>query len=178
MKKTLLLMLTAILLTSCKLGEENQSVQIDKPEEVKQKEEKVADVADQDFIDGMTGKIFHNYLEIKMALSMEDSEQVSAVAKNMADSFEEERKDLKDLAEQISKTSSIEDQRKLFASFTDKAGDMFEEALSGGTIYKKYCPMAFNNKGAYWYADVKKDKNPYFGDKMPNCGEIGKTITK
>ena len=55
---------------------------------------------------------------------------------------------------------------------------MFEEALSGGTIYKKFCPMAFNNDGAYWYADVEEIKNPYFGDKMLKCGSVKKTIEK
>lgn len=55
---------------------------------------------------------------------------------------------------------------------------MIEEALSGGTIYKKFCPMAFNNNDAYWYADIEEINNPYFGDKMLNCGAVKKTIKK
>ncbi|CAN5392083.1 hypothetical protein BH23BAC2_BH23BAC2_23490 [soil metagenome] len=38
--------------------------------------------------------------------------------------------------------------------------------------------MAFNNKGTYWRAVVEGLVNPYFGDKMPNCGSISKTIKK
>lgn len=173
-----MMVFSVILLTSCKDGKENQSVEINTPEEVKESQKKTADVADQDFIDGMTGKVWHNYLEIKMALTREDAKKAKDVAKSMADSFSSEREELKSIAQQLAETDDIEKQRELFAAFTEKAGPMFEEALSKGTIYKKFCPMAFNNKGAYWYADVEEITNPYFGDKMLDCGSVKKTIKK
>lgn len=164
--------------SSCVDNKSKQNVEINTPQEVKKAEEKVADVADQDFIDGMTGKVWHNYLEIKMALTNDDPDKVQEVAEGMADSFSTERAELKAIAEKLAEADDIERQRELFSAFTDKVGTMFEEALSGGTIYKKYCPMAFNNKGAYWYADVEEINNPYFGEKMPNCGTVEKTIKK
>lgn len=167
-----------VLIFSCKGEKENQSVEINTPEEVKKAEQETADVADQNFIDGMTGKVWHNYLEIKMALTNDDADQVQDVAKSMADSFSEERAEMKKLAQQLAETSEIEKQRELFSAFTEKAGPMFEDALNKGTIYKKFCPMAFNNKGAYWYADVKEISNPYFGDRMPKCGSVERTIKK
>jgi len=172
------LFLVVLIFVSCMDKEKGQSVEINTPEEVKKAEKETADIADQDFIDGMTGKIWHNYLEIKMALTNEDSGQAKDAAKSMADSFSEERAELKSIAEQLGDTDDIEEQRRLFSNFTELAGPMFEEALSGGTIYKKFCPMAFNNDGAYWYADVEEIKNPYFGDKMLNCGSVKKTIKK
>ena len=39
-------------------------------------------------------------------------------------------------------------------------------------VYHKYCPMAFNEKGATWLSDDTVIKNPYFGDKMLECGEV------
>ena len=39
-----------------------------------------------------------------------------------------------------------------------------------GTIYYQYCPMAFNNKGAYWVSNNEEIRNPYFGDAMLSCG--------
>lgn len=170
--------LLAIGLFSCADNKGKQSVEIDTPEEVKKAEEKTADIADQDFIDGMTGKIWHNYLEIKIALTNADADQVQDVAQSMVASFSEEQAELKAIAKQLSETGELEKQRELFSAFTDKAGPMFEDALSGGTIYKKFCPMAFDNKGAYWYADIEEINNPYFGDKMPNCGAVKKTIKK
>ena len=171
-------LLLAIGLSSCVDNKGKQSVEINTPKEVKKAEEKTADVADQDFIDGMTGKIWHNYLEIKMALTNADADQVQDVSQSMVASFSEERGELKAIAQQLSETGELEKQRELFAAFTEKAGSMFEDALSGGTIYKKFCPMAFDNKGAYWYADIEEINNPYFGDKMPNCGSVKKTIKK
>jgi Cu(I)/Ag(I) efflux system membrane fusion protein len=36
--------------------------------------------------------------------------------------------------------------------------------------------MAFDNKGAYWLSDQAKIRNPYFGDKMLECGEVKDTL--
>ncbi|HXI00029.1 MAG TPA: DUF3347 domain-containing protein [Sphingobacteriaceae bacterium] len=39
-------------------------------------------------------------------------------------------------------------------------------------LYVDYCPMANNNKGAYWLSKTKEIRNPYLGSKMPDCGEV------
>jgi hypothetical protein len=44
--------------------------------------------------------------------------------------------------------------------------------LKNANIYHQYCPMAFNDKGAYWLSNEEEIKNPYFGDKMLECGEV------
>lgn len=169
----------AFLLLSAFIGcKENQSVEVNTPEEVKQEAKETADIADQEFIDGMTGAIWHHYLTMKMALTESDADQVQQSAGNIAEIFSEERAEMKAIAQTISETNDIEAQRKSFAQFTEEIGPMFEEALSGGTIYKQFCPMAFDNKGAYWYSSVKEISNPYFGENMPNCGSIEKTISK
>jgi Cu(I)/Ag(I) efflux system membrane fusion protein len=48
--------------------------------------------------------------------------------------------------------------------------------LKNARVYHQYCPMAFNDKGAYWLSKDEEIKNPYFGDKMLECGEITDTI--
>jgi len=163
---------------SCGEEVKKQTVEIDTPAEVKQAEKQAADIADESFIDGMTAKVWHNYLEIKMALTEGDAGTVKDIAGDMADSFSEERAAMKTIAQQMADTDDFEKQRELFAQLTEKVGPMFEDALSAGTIYLKFCPMAFNNKGAYWYEAVEEIKNPYFGDKMLTCGSIQKTIEK
>ncbi len=40
------------------------------------------------------------------------------------------------------------------------------------SIYHEFCPMAFNEKGATWLSNESEIKNPYFGDKMLDCGEV------
>ncbi len=44
--------------------------------------------------------------------------------------------------------------------------------LKNAKIYHQYCPMAFNDKGAYWLSEESEIKNPYFGKKMLECGEV------
>ena len=39
-------------------------------------------------------------------------------------------------------------------------------------VYHQFCPMAFNDAGAYWLSGTADIKNPYFGKKMLTCGEV------
>lgn len=43
-------------------------------------------------------------------------------------------------------------------------------------LYVDYCPMANDNKGAYWLSRTKEIRNPYLGQKMPTCGEVRKEL--
>jgi Cu(I)/Ag(I) efflux system membrane fusion protein len=38
-------------------------------------------------------------------------------------------------------------------------------------VYRYYCPMAFDNKGAYWLQNKQGVENPYYGSMMFKCGE-------
>ena len=51
-----------------------------------------------------------------------------------------------------------------------------DAGLKNVTIYHQYCPMAFNDQGAYWLSKYPEIENPYFGDKMLECGEITDTL--
>lgn len=42
----------------------------------------------------------------------------------------------------------------------------------GVKVYHQYCPMAFEDKGAYWISATDSIRNPYFGSKMLHCGEV------
>ena len=61
-------------------------------------------------------------------------------------------------------------------NFEKISGAMFamlkQADLKNAGIYREYCPMAFNEKGAYWLSNDPEIKNPYFGEKMLECGEV------
>ena len=44
--------------------------------------------------------------------------------------------------------------------------------LKNAGVYHEFCPMAFNDRGAFWLSDEAEIKNPYFGKKMLECGEV------
>ena len=55
--------------------------------------------------------------------------------------------------------------------------DLIKTFGTGGqTLYKDFCPMASDGKGAIWISEVKEIKNPYLGSKMPECGSVKETI--
>ena len=43
-------------------------------------------------------------------------------------------------------------------------------------VYIQFCPMADNNKGAYWISLEKEVRNPYYGEAMLTCGEVNATL--
>jgi hypothetical protein len=44
--------------------------------------------------------------------------------------------------------------------------------IKNAHVYHQFCPMAFNDKGAYWLSGESEILNPYFGKKMLECGEV------
>lgn len=66
-----------------------------------------------------------------------------------------------------------EHKRLNFEKVSAAVYDMLKKAqLSGAGVYHEFCPMAFDEKGAYWLSNNSEIKNPYFGDKMLECGEV------
>ncbi len=71
----------------------------------------------------------------------------------------------------------LEEKRSYFSHITEFLYCTFKSFdMEAGDIHVAYCPMAFDNKGAYWLTDDHKIRNPYFGDKMLKCGEITEII--
>ena len=75
------------------------------------------------------------------------------------------------------KTKNIEKQREIFAPLSDQLVETVENfGLKIDAVFVAYCPMALDDKGAYWLSEFEEINNPYFGDKMLRCGEVKKTI--
>lgn len=71
----------------------------------------------------------------------------------------------------------LEAKRKEFEMITDALWSLTRTVqYSGQKVYYQYCPMAFDNKGAYWLSNSREIRNPYFGDKMLKCGEVADSL--
>jgi hypothetical protein len=71
------------------------------------------------------------------------------------------------------KDATCEQQRLAFGVLSGSMYALLKKAeMKNAGIYHAYCPMAFNDKGAYWLSAVSEIKNPYFGKKMLECGEV------
>ncbi len=68
---------------------------------------------------------------------------------------------------------SCEKQRASFETISNAVYGLLKVAnIKNAGVYHEYCPMAFNDKGAFWLSDDMEIRNPYFGQKMMECGEV------
>lgn len=147
--------------------EEGQEVYAIGEGNVKFKDENVADV-------------FAQYLRLQTALINTDSEEAQMEAEKLAKMIDlevlEASDEVKKTSIDMASTQNIEDIRKGFEVIDEWMLKKIEGNIESGTIYRQYCPMAFNDTGAYWLSPDKKILNPYFGDKMLRCGRVDSEI--
>lgn len=73
--------------------------------------------------------------------------------------------------------SDIEAKRKEFEMVTDALWSLTRTVrYDGQKVYYQYCPMAFDNKGAYWLSSSTEVRNPYFDARMLKCGEVADSL--
>lgn len=134
-----------------------------------------------------TTPIIDTYLQIKNGLVADNKDQAAIGATGLLAAFSdfdmtkltedthieymEILESAKVHAEHIVK-SPIDQQREHFEALSTNINDMITLLGTEKTLYKDFCPMANNNKGAYWLSEVKDIKNPYFGSKMLKCGSV------
>ncbi len=133
---------------------------------------------DVKFKDEKTATVFEEYINLKTALVNTDAATASTQASNLMSAFANINVDeaTLEITQKIIKANDIEAQRSAFVDVTNAVEEMLKDALDSGAIYKQYCPMAFNNTGAYWLSESKEIANPFFGEKMYRCGRIDATI--
>lgn len=114
------------------------------------------------------------YLEIKDALVASDLEKASGTAREIMskDALTDIEEQLMAPIERIANTESLEEARDAFFEYSQLLTDMVSEYGGSMKLYKQFCPMAFENRGAFWLSAEKEILNPYFGDKMLRCGEV------
>jgi len=80
-------------------------------------------------------------------------------------------------AKALSQEKDIEAKRKSFQMISDAMYDLVRTVrFDREVVYHQFCPMAFNDAGAYWLSSTSDVKNPYFGKKMLTCGEVKDSI--
>ncbi len=73
--------------------------------------------------------------------------------------------------------TNIKEKRKSFQMISDNMYDLVRTVrYDRAKIYHEFCPMAFDDQGAFWLSQSSDIKNPYFGKKMLTCGEVKDTL--
>lgn len=84
--------------------------------------------------------------------------------------------EIKSSATSIASSKNIKTQRNHFKHLSSHFINAIQLFGINEKVYVEFCPMADNNKGAYWLSQEEKIRNPYFGDAMLKCGEVKQTI--
>ncbi len=138
------------------------------------------------------GEFVNIYLKMKDAFVATDEKMVEKEANNSLSALKnvdmkllkgdahiewmEISKTLKENLNGIVKMKGIEMKRSHFSIVSNKIAEVIEKFGINlkSPVYLEFCPMAFDNKGAFWISKDKEIKNPYFGNKMLKCGEVKK----
>lgn len=131
------------------------------------------------------------YFAVKDALVESDTVKANSAAAHLAKSAEALKTDeisgdstgvIKETAKSFAGTitgsalglageKNIENKRQEFEMISDALWSLTRTVkYEGQKVYYQFCPMAFDNKGAYWLSSEAAIRNPYFGDKMLTCG--------
>ena len=131
------------------------------------------------------------YFSVKDALVETDTVKANAAAANLARAAETLKTDeitgdstgvIKETAKSFAGTitgsalglrgeQNIDNKRKEFEMISDALWSLTRTVkYEGQKVYYQFCPMAFDNKGAYWLSNDPNIRNPYFGEKMLTCG--------
>ena len=132
--------------------------------------------------------VFTAYLPVKDALIQSDAKTAGREAKSLQAAIDkvdmklvkekahiEWMKDLAVLqkaADGIRNATDVEMARTMLSPLSDQLFHTLKKFQIEVDGYRQYCPMAFDNKGAFWLSDSDKILNPYFGDAMPTCGNV------
>ncbi|OAB79792.1 DUF3347 domain-containing protein [Cochleicola gelatinilyticus] len=171
-------LVSSLVFIGCKNETKEATPEIKTVETTLEKDKDVAAVTGVEFEDPKIGSAYTAYINLKKALVYTDNVKASAAASNLMTAFANVGvdKELLQATQNLQDAADVEVQRKEFVSITKGVEKMIDGALTSGTIYKQYCPMAFGNTGAYWLSESKEIRNPYFGDKMLKCGRVESKI--
>jgi Cu(I)/Ag(I) efflux system membrane fusion protein len=138
-------------------------------------------------------QVFDDYILLKDALVNDDTKSAQQAGKEINQSLKKVdmkllsdekahnhwmtiQKELKTSASAIENSSEIAIQRGHFKHLSAHMISSVQLFGINKNVYIQFCPMADNNKGAYWISLEKEVRNPYYGEAMSNCGEVKATV--
>lgn len=139
------------------------------------------------------GNVFSNYTALKDALVASDHAKVKSEAASTSQSVAKVDmklltgdahndwmtylKPINNSLTEIENSPDLETQREAFSTLSDNLYKSIKAfGLGGKEAFYDFCPMAFNNEGGYWLSESEQIRNPYFGEKMLNCGVVKETL--
>lgn len=176
---TLLSFLTILLFSfsSCAGGNQSHADQADHSKHMEESNSMATSSVDTNIPKEQAQNILTAYLKVKDALVQTDgaaaSQAATKLVSTLGDGEDEHLEKIRFDAEHIAEAKDPTYQREYFNTLSENVFVMLKATEANESpIYRQYCPMAFDSKGAFWLAAEKEVNNPYFGDKMLHCGSV------
>ncbi len=138
------------------------------------------------------GSVVDEYLKMKDAFVKSDEKKAVETAKltlealnkvdmtllkgDLHNKWMQLQKPIKDNLNGIIRMDGLEMKRRHFSVVSEKISEAIKVfgVMNNDVaeLYYEFCPMAFDNEGAFWVSETREILNPYFGDKMLKCGEV------
>lgn len=171
--------LAAIIFVSCGEGENHDNHAMSSDKDTSTANSGAVTNAPAKFKQQDVDAVYQHYVHLTNALIKEDvaDARLAATAINAGSKDLAGGEILVSTSKKIMETSSIDEQRKAFADLSNEfIAYARKTGMQSGEVYVDFCPMAMENKGAYWLSSKKEIANPYYGDDMLTCGEIKETL--
>ncbi|MCP4216576.1 MAG: efflux RND transporter periplasmic adaptor subunit [bacterium] len=135
------------------------------------------------------------YFKVQHALSSDSLQEANKAAKQLLEklgaadmslladashkAYMKQHGNMKTAGEKISTASDMDTARIQF-ELLSKAATLIIKDFGGTktTVYQFHCPMAFDDKGAFWLQNHDATRNPYYGDEMLMCKDTVETLVK
>ncbi|MFT3824234.1 MAG: DUF3347 domain-containing protein [Chitinophagaceae bacterium] len=129
--------------------------------------------------DDRLNAVYRQYVQLTNALIGDDLKNAkiagNAIAAGMTDVTGGGA--VKNAAIKITEASDIGSLRIAYAGLNAALIEQVKKSgLSSGALYVDFCPMALDDKGAYWLSAQRDIRNPYMGAQMLTCGEVKDSI--
>jgi len=129
--------------------------------------------------------VLTSYLEMKDAFVASDTKKVSAYAEeaykksqsiktgDLGKMGKSHFSKINEMLKAISENNNLENQREHFVVLNENMVPIVINIENlGSQIFIQKCPMANNNKGAFWISADEEIRNPYYGEQMMTCGSV------
>ena len=124
-------------------------------------------------VEGDEEETAKNSSALLAALEKLDGNSLSGDAKAF---WDEKRNFLFEHTKLCKEADTMEGKRENFIYLSQPLIKIVEAFGANQTLYVNYCPMANENKGAYWLSEVEEIRNPFMPEKMRTCGEVKDVI--
>jgi len=139
-----------------------------------------AETSDTIFKSEQVPALVQPYIALQEALAADDLEASKTAVGQLRAAIPEER--LKAVVSTLTTIRNAEDlstARQPFKIVSDALIELIRQhtAEIDSDLYLAYCPMAFDNRGAFWIQDDQTLNNPYYGSMMLRCGVIRESLS-